>query len=425
MEIRKGTSNMNLSYGSRGDDVKKLQETLNQNGYNLATDGVYGNNTMAAVRDYQRKNGLSADGIFGSQTSGKLYAAAQNTGGTQQNQADTAQTPKEPDYGKYKYDATKDDAYQKAMAELDSIKSTKPDYSATYDKQLNDIYEKIMNRDKFRYDLNSDMLYQQYKDQYTQKGKQAMMDTMGQAAALTGGYGSTYAQSVGQQQYDAYLQQLNNVIPELYGQALDQYNQEGTNLQNQYSLTADLRDTEYNRYQNALNQYYQEVSNAQQRADTAYDRGYNDYVNSINLVRDDENMAYTRMQNAYDKLVTKITTIGYSPSAQELQEAGMSQQEANSWLSYYQQQMAAASSGSGSGGGSGGRRSSGSSSSSAKSWTKTDLAESAVRYFRSVNNRASKSTAQAYARSIGVPEKDLDAWYSDYRDAFNDFYNLV
>ena len=415
---------MNLYYGSRGDDVKKLQQTLNQNGYSLATDGVYGNNTMAAVRDYQRKNGLSADGIFGSQTSGKLYAAAQSTGGTQQNQSYAAKTPKEPDYGKYKYDATKDDAYQKAMAELDSIKSTKPDYSATYDKQLNDIYEKIMNRDKFRYDLNSDMLYQQYKDQYTQKGKQAMMDTMGQAAALTGGYGSTYAQSVGQQQYDAYLQQLNNVIPELYGQALDQYNQEGTNLQNQYSLTADLRDTEYNRYQNALNQYYQEVANAQQRADTAYDRGYNDYVNSINLVRDDENMAYTRMQNAYDKLVTKITTIGYSPSAQELQEAGMSQQEANSWLAYYRQQMAAAASSS-SGGGGGGRRRSGSSGSSGSKWTQENLASSAKRYFQSINNRASKSQAQGYAKSVGVPSSQLDSWYRDYLDLFNSYYNLV
>lgn len=85
---------MNLYYGSRGDDVKKLQQTLNQNGYSLAIDGVYGNNTMAAVRDYQRKNGLSADGVFGSQTSGKLYAAAQSTGGTQQNQSYAAKTPK-------------------------------------------------------------------------------------------------------------------------------------------------------------------------------------------------------------------------------------------------------------------------------------------------------------------------------------------
>ena len=46
-----------------------------------------------------------------------------------------------------------------------------------------------------------------------QQGKQAMQDTMGQAAALTGGYGSTYGQAVGQQQYDAYLQNLNDEVP--------------------------------------------------------------------------------------------------------------------------------------------------------------------------------------------------------------------
>ena len=61
-----------------------------------------------------------------------------------------------------------------------------------------------MNRKEFSYDLNGDMLYQQMKDQYQVLGKTAMQDTMGEAAALTGGYGNTYAQSVGQQTYDEY-----------------------------------------------------------------------------------------------------------------------------------------------------------------------------------------------------------------------------
>ena len=46
-----------------------------------------------------------------------------------------------------------------------------------------------------------------------------MKDTMGQAAALTGGYGSSYAESSAQQQYDAYLQQLGDIVPELAGKA--------------------------------------------------------------------------------------------------------------------------------------------------------------------------------------------------------------
>lgn len=50
-----------------------------------------------------------------------------------------------------------------------------------------------------------------------------MQDTMGQAAALTGGYGNSYAQGVGQQAYQGYLQQLNDNVPQLQAQALQTY----------------------------------------------------------------------------------------------------------------------------------------------------------------------------------------------------------
>ena len=74
------------------------------------------------------------------------------------------------------------------------------------------------------------------------------MDTMGQAAALTGGYGNSYAQTVGQQTYQGYLQGLNDKVPELYQLALDRYNQEGTDLLNKYGLLSDQYEKEYGRY---------------------------------------------------------------------------------------------------------------------------------------------------------------------------------
>jgi hypothetical protein len=79
-----------------------------------------------------------------------------------------------------------------------------------------------------------------------------MQDTIGQAAAMTGGYGNSYAQSVGQQTYQGYLQQLNDKVPELYQLALDQYNQEGENLLNQYGLLADRENTDYSRYRDTV-----------------------------------------------------------------------------------------------------------------------------------------------------------------------------
>ena len=42
-----------ISYGSKGSDVTELQKLLNQNGYSLDTDGIYGSTTLAAVKDYQ------------------------------------------------------------------------------------------------------------------------------------------------------------------------------------------------------------------------------------------------------------------------------------------------------------------------------------------------------------------------------------
>lgn len=122
----------------------------------------------------------------------------------------------------------------------------------TYGKGMDEALQKVLNRDKFQYDINGDALYQQYKDRYIQQGKQAMMDTMGQAAALTGGYGNSYAQKAGQQAYQGYLQGLNDKVPELYQLALERYNQEGTDLLNKYGLMSDQYAKEYSQYRDSV-----------------------------------------------------------------------------------------------------------------------------------------------------------------------------
>ena len=101
---------------------------------------------------------------------------------------------------------------------------------------LQSVYDQIVNRKPFSYNIDEDMMYRQYVDQYTNLGRLAMNDTIGQAAMLTGGYGNSYGQAVGQQQYDAYLQQLNGIIPDLYDRAYQRYMDEGTALQNKYAF---------------------------------------------------------------------------------------------------------------------------------------------------------------------------------------------
>ncbi len=61
-----------LRVGSKGEAVKTLQRNLNSLGYNLSVDGDFGPGTKNAVIDFQRKNGLSADGIVGPATQAKI-----------------------------------------------------------------------------------------------------------------------------------------------------------------------------------------------------------------------------------------------------------------------------------------------------------------------------------------------------------------
>lgn len=265
------------------------------------------------------------------------------------------------------YDPSGNQAYQEALRRMQETEQTRPEYQDSYSQQLKDLYDKIMGREKFQYDAANDPLYQQYRQMYVQQGRQAMADTMGQAAGLTGGYGSTYSQAAGQQQYDAYLQKLNEVVPELYAQARQAYNDEGDRMLQQYQLTGDLRDDEYSRYQDRLSNWWKDLSYQADRADTEYSRGAENWWNAESAGRQDREFAYQQKKDAYSNLVTLIGATGYSPSQQELEAAGMSAAEAAKWQEYYRQQQAAAaaaarysgSGGSGSGGRSSTRKSSG------------------------------------------------------------------
>lgn len=340
------TTYSNLSRGSKGEDVRKMQQSLMDAGYDVGSsgaDGKYGPATESAVRRYQKNNGLSVDGIAGNNTLGKLYgtnstSSKTTSSGTKATAKSTVPT----------YNPASDKAYQSANAALDAAKKNMPKYAGAYDGQLKELYDQIVNRDPFSYDINKDMLYQQYANEYARNGKLAMMDTMGQAAALTGGYGSSYGQQVGQQTYNAYLQQLGDIVPDLYDKAYAHYQDEGDQLMQQYAMMGDLADDEYAKFLDSYNRWATEREYAQNEADKAYERGYQDYLTRLNQYNVDR-------------------------------EYGLSREQ----LDLTKQQAAAKSSGS-TGSGSGGSRSSSSKTSSSSSKTatnkQTDKTASAVEY---------------------------------------------
>ena len=220
-----------LSYGATGEEVKQLQKKLNEIGnYGLDTDGIYGDKTRAAVRDYQQQNSLKVDGIAGDDTWGSLHKT--QTG---------ISTPATPSNNVLQAEALLQQQLQKPGA-----------YTSSWQAQLDDILQKIQNREKFSYNMNADALYQQLKDQHVQLGQMASMDAMGQAAALTGGCGSSYGQAVGQQAYQRNLQALMDKAPELYQLALNQHNAEGDELYKQASLAAGMEERDYGRYRDQV-----------------------------------------------------------------------------------------------------------------------------------------------------------------------------
>ena len=222
-------------------------------------------------------------------TSGAGKATEQSTGFT---------------YDKFTYDDyAESDTVKAANAALQAQIDAKPGaYQSKWQGQIDSIIDSILNREKFSYDVNSDALYQQYKDQYSALGKMAMQDTMGQAAAMTGGYGNSYASTAGNQAYQSYLSQLNEVVPELYGMALDRYNAEGQELYNQYGLLTDQENQDYGRYQDEYSKWADERNYLQGVYSDERSFDYGKYASerefAYGTYADDKNYAYNEYRNA-------------------------------------------------------------------------------------------------------------------------------
>ena len=234
-------------------------------------------------------------------------------------------------------------------------------YTSPYQEKIDKILDQYQNREPFQFNVNEDALYNQYKDQYIKHGNLAMKDTMGQAAALTGGYGNSYAQTAGQQVFQGYMQDLNDVIPDLYQQALERYQKEGSDMLSEYGLLSDLESQEYSRYQDAASLARSQVDN--------------------------------------------MISMGIMPDADLIQQAGYSQSYAQQMVAKTRAQMS-----SGGGGGGGGRRKSASGSDDQAGYISHDQMVKEVNKYKqdAINSGKSKSQAQKEANELA------GSWYQEH-----------
>jgi hypothetical protein len=203
----------------------------------------------------------------------------------------------------------------------------KPTYTSKHDDEIDALYQQIMSRPSFSYDPMQDPLYGIMRDQAMLGGQMAMMDTQAQAANLTGGYGSSYGQQVGQQAYQGYLQDLNDAIPKLQEASRAAYDADTERMMLQYQMAMDNEDRDYSRFNDELSRYWADMEWNTQQDQWAYQVQQTERENLINMM-----------------------AMGYTPTEEDLARAGMGREQANLFTNAY----TASKKGSGGGGGTGG-----------------------------------------------------------------------
>jgi hypothetical protein len=163
------------------------------------------------------------------------------------------------------------EALRALRQQLEALEGSKIAYASPHAGAIEAALQKIMEREEFSYDPAGDALYNRYKNYYENAGRRAMEDTMGVSAALTGGYGSTYAQTAAQQAYAAQMGALQEKIPELYALALESYRAEGDALQNRYDLLKAQEQADYSRYRDQVSDHDKALSRAQSRYESQRD----------------------------------------------------------------------------------------------------------------------------------------------------------
>lgn len=211
---------------------------------------------------------------------------------------------------RYAFDPEQDAGYAAARADMDAA------------------FRALTQGGAFSYDAASDPVYQAYAARYLREGRSAMEDTLGRTSALTGGYGSTYAESAAQQAYQTYLKRLGDVLPDLYAAAYRRHREQQSDKAAQYA-------------------------HARAAADKAYDRAWARWSEQLKLAREDEAATAKRYADAEraaqsdaadadkkaasrkSELGAMIFKTGYTPTDAELAAAGMTRAEAEAWKQAY------------------------------------------------------------------------------------------
>lgn len=259
------------------------------------------------------------------------------------------------------------DRLEEYADKLAEVEDNRPDpFQSKYTDTINSLLDSILNEKEFSYtgkDLMSDDLYKMYADQYEHNARKAMQDAMGNAQAMTGGYGSTYSQTVGQQTYDETMSSMNDIALQLADRAYERYLNDRANRYNQMGVVTGLDDTDYSRYRDTVGDWQADRDYYAGRYDNTFAQDYGVYRDQVADAQDIRDY-YTSLYGTEfgNELAEWQANQGLAQWEQEYElAAAQDARDAEQWelqKQQIQQEMALAAAGGSSGGSSG--RSSGS-----------------------------------------------------------------
>ena len=239
------TQSGSSSFSEYGSSTNSHSEGMSQT---HSEGGSVGNSKTAGKSGSTTTTENKQEGGSSSQATGKSWASGTVDDTTLEHRQQLAD---------YAQDQKVTDTYNRLQ---ETIANRPTGFSSSWDQKLSDIYNQLVNGEKFSYDFNKDALYKLYSQQYQQRGKKAAKDVMGQAQAMSGGYSNSYAQSVANQQYNEYLKQLNDIIPELQRQAYQRYQQDRADKMNEFNMAQSLRGNEYQQYRDTVSDWQSDRS---------------------------------------------------------------------------------------------------------------------------------------------------------------------
>lgn len=333
-------------YSGGGDGSQRIPTSSKSNG------GSGGNKTggqyvgVAAGDQYNRNQvGMTA----ADQTELSKWGAAYNSAATQE-EKDYAHKMAEDIRAKYQYSGGDDGSeYLPFMNQYGTFPYPQPQkYTDQYSSRIDEMLDKLLNRDKFSYDYTKDPLWQQYQSQYLREGERAMQDTLGQLSARTGGLSSSWAQTAGQQAQNYYASQAADKIPELYQLAYNMYLKDIDTQIQDLGLLNDMSDRQYDRYRDTMSDWMNDRNFAYgvYRDDIGDDRYKNEWNYNVN--RDQIGDKRYENETAYNRAL-QLLQAGIMPGSDVLTQAGLTASQAAGILANRSK---------GSSGGSGGRRAS-------------------------------------------------------------------